>query len=329
MTSLEGSKVLVTGGAGHIGSHIVDAILAEGASRVVVYDNFAEGNLRNLESAHQTGRVDVLTRDIRDYEDLEAAVKGCDFVFHTASIMLLEARVFPRKAMEVNINGTFNVLQAAAKQGVQKVVFSSTGSVYGEPLYLPMDENHPYNNETVYGATKIAGEQFCRNFYREHKLPFAALRYFNVYGTRQHIKGAYAQIVPRWYDLMTNGQPITIFGDGSQTMDMTYVEDVARANVLAAKADVACDFFNVGTGTATSVRQVFDYLKELVSYDLQPIYQERDVNLVKRRQCSTAKAELVLGFKAQVSVPEGLEKYVEWREQIAESKRFQVAARVR
>ena len=125
-----------------------------------------------------------------------------------------------------------------------------------------MDENHPYNNETIYGATKITGEQLCRNFQREHKLPFAALRYFNVYGTRQHIKGAYAQIVPRWYDLMTNGQPITIFGDGSQTMDMTYVEDVARANVLAAKADVLADFFNVGTGNATSVKQVFDYLKE-------------------------------------------------------------------
>ena len=329
MTSLKGSRVLVTGGAGHIGSHVVDAILAEGASRVVVYDNFAEGNLRNLKLALETDRVDVVTRDIRDYEDLETSMKGCDFVFHTASIMLLEARVFPRKAIETNITGTFNVLQAAAKHGVHKVVFSSTGSVYGEPRYLPMDENHPYNNETIYGATKIAGEQLCRNFQREHKLAFAALRYFNVYGTRQHIKGAYAQIVPRWYDLMTNGQPITIFGDGSQTMDMTYVEDVARANVLAAKADVSADFFNVGTGTATSVKHVFDYLKELVSYDLQPIFQECDVNLVKRRQCSTEKAERVLGFKAQVSVPEGLEKYVEWREQIAKSGRFQVAASVR
>jgi len=307
----------------------VDAILAEGASRVVVYDNFAEGNLRNLESALQTDQVDLVARDIRDYEDLEAAMKGCDFVFHTASIMLLEARVLPRKAIETNITGTFNVLQAAAKHGVQKVVFSSTGSVYGEPLYLPMDESHPYNNETIYGATKIAGEQFCRNFQREHKLAFAALRYFNVYGTRQHIKGAYAQIVPRWYDLMTNGQPITIFGDGSQTMDMTYVEDVARANVLAAKANVTCDFFNVGTGTATSVRQVFDYLKELVAYDLQPIHQECDVNFVLHDTSTTEKAELLLGFKAQVSVPQGLEKYVEWREQIAKGKRFQVAASVR
>jgi len=307
----------------------VDAILAEGASRVVVYDNFAEGNLRNLESALQTDQVDLVARDIRDYEDLEAAMKGCDFVFHTASIMLLEARVLPRKAIETNITGTFNVLQAAAKHGVQKVVFSSTGSVYGEPLYLPMDESHPYNNETIYGATKIAGEQFCRNFQREHKLAFAALRYFNVYGTRQHIKGAYAQIVPRWYDLMTNGQPITIFGDGSQTMDMTYVEDVARANVLAAKANVTCDFFNVGTGTATSVRQVFDYLKELVAYDLQLIHQECDVNFVLHDTSTTEKAELLLGFKAQVSVPQGLEKYVEWREQIAKGKRFQVAASVR
>src|SRR5437016_5822114 len=330
MPSLNGSEVLVTGGAGHIGSHVVDAVLAEGASHVVVYDNFAEGNLRNLESALETDQVEVVTRDIRDYEDLEAAMKGCDFVFHTASIMLLEARVFPRKAIETNINGTFNVLQAAAKHGVQKVVFSSTGSVYGEPLFLPMDEDHPYNNETIYGATKIAGEQFCRNFHREHKLAFAALRYFNVYGTRQHIKGAYAQIVPRWYDLMTNRQSITIFGDGSQTMDMTYVEDVARANVLAAKADVMADFFNVGTGTATSVKQVFDYLKELLGYDLEPKYIEQDVNLVKRRQCSTEKAERILGFKARVSVPEGLRKYVHWREEIAgRENRFAASASVR
>jgi UDP-glucose 4-epimerase len=329
MTSLRDRAILVTGGAGHIGSHVVDAVLAEGASRVVVYDNFAEGNLRNLETALETNRVDVVTRDIRDYEDLEAAMKGCHVVFHTASIMLLEARVAPRKAIETNITGTYNVLQAAAKCGVQKVVFSSTGSVYGEPVHLPMDENHPYNNETIYGATKIAGEQFCRNFHREHGLAFVALRYFNVYGTRQHIKGAYAQIVPRWYDLMANRQPITIFGDGSQTMDMTHVEDVARANVLAAKADAAADFFNVGTGTATSVIQVFNYLKELIGYDLQPVYHEQDVNLVTRRQCSIEKAELVLGFKSRISVPEGLERYVEWREQLARNKPVEVAARVR
>ena len=329
MFSLKGSRVLVTGGAGHIGSNVVDAVLAEDASSVVVYDNFAEGNLRNLESAVETGRAEVVARDIRDYEDLEAAMKGIHFVFHTASIMLLEARAMPRKAIETNVIGTFNVLQAAAKCGVQKVVFSSTGSVYGEPLHVPMEENHPYNNETFYGATKIAGEQFCRNFHRERKLAFVALRYFNVYGSRQHIKGAYAQIVPRWYDLMTAGQAITIFGDGSQTMDMTYVEDVARANVLAAKSPVCADFFNVGTGVATSVNQVFHYLKELVGYDLQPAYQERDVNLVKNRQCSTEKAESGLGFKARVRVREGLQKYVEWRQQIAGIEPVAVAARVR
>jgi UDP-glucose 4-epimerase len=320
MFSLEGSRVLVTGGAGHIGSHIVDAVLKEGASHVVVYDNFAEGNLGNLDSALSTGRLEIATRDIRDYHDLEAAMAGCDFVFHTASIMLLEARVAPRKAIDTNIIGTFNVLQAAAKCGVRKVVFSTTGSVYGEPLFLPMDENHPYNNETMYGATKIAGEQFCRNFHREHDLSFVALRYFNVYGTRQHIKGAYAQIVPRWYDQMTSGQAITIFGDGSQTMDMTNVEDVARANILAAKSPARADFFNVGTGVATSVAQVFHYLKDLTGYELQPAYQDRDVNLVKRRQCSTEKAKTVLGFEARVNVPDGLKKYVEWRRRIEQTQ---------
>jgi nucleoside-diphosphate-sugar epimerase len=328
MFELEGSKVLVTGGAGHIGSHIVDAVLAEGASRILIFDNFAEGNSRNLQPALQSGRAEVLARDIRDYEDLEVAMKGVDFVFHTASIMLLEARMRPAKAIETNINGTFNVLQAAAKCGVQKVVFSSTGSVYGEPLYLPMDENHPYNNETIYGATKIAGEQFCRNFHREHGLAFVALRYFNVYGPRQHTQGAYAQIVPRWYDLMSNERPITIFGDGSQTMDMTFVQDVARANVLAAESSSTAEFFNVGTGNATSVLQVFQYLKELFGYNLQPVFEQRDVNLVKRRQCSTEKAERLLGFKAEVAVKDGLQAYVDWREQIARGESLALVANV-
>jgi UDP-glucose 4-epimerase len=327
MYSLKGSTVLVTGGAGHIGSHIVDAVLAEGASNVVIYDSFAEGNMRNVQLALATGRAGVVSRDIRDYDDLAAAMKGCDFVFHTASIMLLEARDRNLKAIEVNVLGTFNVLQAAVKAGVQKVIFSSTGSVYGEPIYIPMDEDHPYNNETMYGATKIGGEQFCRNFHREHKLAFAALRYFNVYGARQHIKGAYAQIVPRWYDLMSSGQPITIFGDGSQTMDMTFVEDVARANILAAKNDCTADFLNVGTGVSTSVRQVFEYMKDLLGYEGEPTYIERDVNLVKRRQCSTEKAERVLGFKAQVTVPVGLKKYVQWRQQLEkEGRELAVAA---
>jgi len=318
MFSLKGSRVLITGGAGHIGSHIVDALLAKGVERVVVYDNFAEGNMRNLELALRSGKVEIVARDIRDYQDLEASTKRCDFVFHTASVMLLEARDHPLKAIEVNVMGTFNVLQAAIRCRVKKVIFSSTGSVYGEPVYKPMDEDHPYNNETIYGATKIAGEQLCRWCYREHGLAFVALRYFNVYGPRQHTKGAYMQIVPRWYDLMVSRQPVSIFGDGSQTMDMTYVEDVARANILAAEADVAADFFNVGTGRETSVREVFELLSQLLKYEQEPLYTARDVNLVKRRQCSPEKAERILGFKAEVSVAEGLKRYVEWRKSIGE-----------
>jgi UDP-glucose 4-epimerase len=192
-----------------------------------------------------------------------------------------------------------------------------------------MDEDHPYNNETIYGATKIAGEQFCRNFHREHGLGFVALRYFNVYGPRQHTQGAYAQIVPRWYDLMLNQQPITIFGDGAQTMDMTYVQDVARANVLAAKSSATADFFNVGTGVATSVLEVFQYMKQLFDYELSPIMERRDVNLVKRRQCCTEKAERVLGFKADFAVREGLKNYMAWREEVAEGQSVALAANVR
>lgn len=306
--SIEGSRILVTGGAGHIGSHIVDELISAGA-RVIVYDNLAEGRTFNLPE-----RVEIVRRDIRDYKDLEIAMVSCDFVFHVASTLLLECRARPRKALEVNIQGTFNVLQAAGMAGTKKVIFSSTGSVYGEPLYLPMDEGHPHNSETLYGTTKIASEHLFRNFYQAHGLEYVGLRYFNVYGPRQHYKGAYTQVVPRWFDRIQAGEPLVIYGDGSQTMDMTYVTDVARANVLALQSEVSNDFINVGTGKATSVTEVAEIMMEVTGHDLPLTYIPQDVNLVKRRRCSTAKAKELIGFEAQVDVREGIRRYWEWRQ---------------
>jgi UDP-glucose 4-epimerase len=313
MFTLDGSKVLVTGGAGHIGSHIVDAVLAEGASRVLVLDNFAEGNSRNLQPALRSGRVEVLARDIRDYEDLEVAMKGVDFVFHTASIMLLEARMRPAKAMETNINGTFNVLRAAARSDVRKVVFSSTGSVYGEPLYLPMDENHPYNNETIYGATKIAGEQFCRNVHREHGLAFVALRYFNVYGPRMDIYGAYTEVLIRWMERIAAGKAPLILGDGTQTMDFIYIEDIARANILAAKSPVTDEVLNIASGVESSLNELAESLMRVMWSELKPEYgPARRVNAVPRRLAETTRAQRMIGFQSRVSLEDGLRRLVAW-----------------
>jgi len=312
MPSLKGSKVLVTGGAGHIGSHVVDAVLSEGASQVVVYDNFAEGNLRNLESALETDQVDVVARDIRDYEDLEAAMKGCDFVFHTASIMLLEARVLPRKAIETNITGTFNVLQAAAKHGVQKVIFSSTGSVYGEPLYLPMDENHPYNNETIYGATKIAGEQFCRNFHREHNLGFVALRYFNVYGPREAHKGVPASMVYHLAQQMRAGQRPRIFKHGEQKRDFVYVKDVLEGSIRALDVQTS-GIYNLGTGQARSFNELVDVLNKCLGTSFQPDYIDNPhAHYQNFTQADLTNARSALGYEPRFPLEDGVRDYMQW-----------------
>jgi UDP-glucose 4-epimerase len=314
MPEIKGSKILVTGGMGNIGSHIIDALVREGADRIIVYDNFSEGELDNLNWAMENGPVELIRADIRDPEDLDTAMRGIDYVFHAASMLLLESKSKPRKALEVNVNGTFNVFNAAVKNGVKKVIFSSSASVFGDPLRLPVDEDHPFNNVTIYGGTKIAGEQICTYFYHEHKIDFVGLRYYNVYGPRQSIKGAYAQVLPRWLDRIDNGKPLVIFGDGSQTMDMIFVHDIALANILSLKSDVTNEFFNIGTGIETSVGELAHTIMELKDYHLPEVYEPHDINLVKRRRCSTDKSERLLGFRAQVDVRTGLKQYIEWRD---------------
>jgi len=314
MPELRGSTVLVTGGAGNIGSHIVDALVKEEVGKIIVYENFSEGEIENLEWAMQNGPVEIVRADIRDSEDLDIVMRGVDYVFHVASMLLLESKARPRKAMEVNIMGTFNVLEAAVKHNVRKVIFSSSASVFGDPLHLPVDENHPFNNFTFYGGTKLAGEQFCTNFYHDRGLQFCGLRYYNVYGPRQGIKGAYAQVLPRWLDRIDEGQPLVIFGDGSQSMDLIFVRDIARANILALKSDATNEFFNIGTGIETSVRDLANLIMEIKDFKIPPHYEPHDVNLVKRRRCSTEKSERLIGFKASVPLRQGLEEYIQWRE---------------
>ena len=312
-------KVLVTGGAGLIGSHVVD-LLVDGQQRgevgdIVILDNFVRGNRDNLiSSLARGGRIAVVESDIRDRQALEKAMVGVDLVFHLAAIRITQCAEDPRLAMEVLGDGTFNVAEAAANANVSKVIVSSSASVLGLADHFPTNEDHhPYNNRTLYGAIKSFNEGLFRSFNDMYGLSYVALRYFNVYGPRMDIYGAYTEVLIRWMDRILEGQAPLIFGDGKQTMDFVYVSDIARANILAAQADVSDEVFNIASGTETSLNDLAAALARVMDADLCPEYgPERKVNAVPRRLADTSKAKDALGFEVQVDLDEGLRLLVEW-----------------
>jgi UDP-glucose 4-epimerase len=317
MNRIAGSRVLVTGGAGFVGSTIVDHLLAAGAAEVRVLDNLIRGSLSNLESARARGAVKVLEGDVRDAATLQEAVAGVDYIFHQAALRITRCAEKPREAVEVLIDGTLNVLEAAVAHKVKKIVAASSASVYGDPSYLPMDESHPFNNRTLYGAGKIANEQMYRAYYEMFKLPYVAFRYFNVYGPRMDLDGVYTEVLIRWLDAIDANQPPLILGDGTQSMDFVFVEDVARANLLALESDVVDEVFNVGTGVQTSLRELCDLLLRITGSRKLPEYgPARVVANVRARRAAVEKAEKLLGFRANVGVEAGLRKLIEWRSSV-------------
>jgi UDP-glucose 4-epimerase len=317
MNHVEGAKCLVTGGAGFVGSAIVDQLLEAGAAEVRVLDNFARGNMSNLAQAFEKGGVRVIEGDVSDRAVVDKLVKGADYVFHQAALRITRCAEAPREAVAVLIDGTLNVLDSAVRHGVKKVVAASSASVYGEPSYLPIDEAHPFNNRTMYGAGKIAGEQMLRAFYTTSGLPYVAFRYFNVYGPRMDITGVYTEVLVRWLDAIESGKPPLIFGNGSQSMDFVFVEDVARANLLAAQSDVTDEVFNVGTGVQTSLNELCDLLLRLSDSKLRPEYREaRTVANVQTRRAAVEKAKRELGFEARVLLEEGLQELIRWRHSV-------------
>jgi len=314
MSEVAGKRVLITGGAGLVGSHIADLLVGEGAGEIVVFDNFVRGRRENLAHALASGRVRVVEGDIRDRQALAEAMRGVAIVFHQAAIRITQCAQEPRLALEVLADGTFNVLEAAVAAGVRKVVAASSASVYGMAETFPTDErHHPYNNRTLYGAAKAFNEGLLRSFKEMHGLDYVALRYFNVYGPRMDIHGAYTEVLIRWMERIAAGQPPLVFGDGTQTMDFVYVEDVARANVLAAKSDVTDEVFNIGSGVETSLNALLAALLRVMGSDLRPEHApERGVNAVRRRLADTRRAERLLGFRAAVPLEEGLRRLVAW-----------------
>jgi UDP-glucose 4-epimerase len=317
MNNITGARVLVTGGAGFVGSAIVGQLLAEGAAEIRVVDNFVRGSRDNLAFATGRSELKVIEGDIRNLQLVNQTCEGIDYIFHEAALRITRCAEAPREAVEVLIDGTQNILEAAVREGVKKIVFASSASVYGEPSYLPIDEAHPFNNRTMYGAGKIAAEQMLRAYFTTQGLPYVALRYFNVYGPHMDMTGVYTEVLVRWLDAIDDNQPPQIYGDGKQSMDFVFVEDVARANLLAMQGDVVDEVFNVGTGVQTSLKELCQVVLGLNHSSLIPHYREaRVVANVQARRATVEKADQMLGFKARVSLKEGLQQLINWRRSV-------------
>ena len=314
--NLSGSKVLVTGGAGLVGSHIVDELAREGA-HVVVYDSLIRGKENHLVKARALGKVDLIQADLRDVDALRAAVKGSDYVFHQAASWLRQCQNEPRLSLDVNVVGTFNLLEACVEHKVKKVVAASSSSVYGEGLYLPTDENHPFNNDLFYGASKVATEQYYRAFNKKYELPIVAFRYLNVYGPRQPFEAAYMDVIMHFLNRIDADEPPVVRGDGSATVDLVFVEDVARANMLGLKSAITNDVFNVSSGKETTLKELAELLIRIRGKEgkLSPVFEPMDSGLVSRRLGSPDKAREKLGFVATTSVEDGMRRVCEWRAQ--------------
>ena len=317
---IAGKRFLVIGGAGFIGSHVVSELLKHEVKEVVIYDNFARGNNTNLQDSIKDPRCSIFKDggDVRDVDILDAAMKDIDGVFHLAAMWLLHCKDYPRTAFEVNIAGTFNVLESCVKNKVQRLVYSSSASVYGNAVEIPMTEEHPLNNRNFYGATKIAGEAMCRSFYDRFNLQYVGLRYMNVYGPHQDQTAAYTGVIPIMLNKIDENKTPEINGDGSQAYDFVTARDAARCNVLAMKSDLTDEFYNVGTGVQTSIKELCELILSLKKSELKVQYKpyspEDMRRMVQNRIGSTKKASKDLGFEYELDLQHGLKDLIAWRE---------------
>ena len=313
---LKGKRLVVIGGAGLIGSHAIDQLIKEDVREIIVYDNFVRGTTANLEHALKDSRVRIFEAggDITQADILDAALKDADGVFQFAALWLLQCHEYPRTAFETNVRGMFNVLDGCVRNGVKRLVWSSSASVYGDAVEEPMTEDHPFNNKNFYGATKICGEAMARAYHFRYGLDYVGLRYMNVYGPRQDYRGAYIAVIMKMLDAIDRGEGPTIMGDGSEAFDFVAVEDCATSNLCAMKATATDRFYNVGTGKRTSLKEVAEKLLNLTGSN-QPInYAPRSqATLVRNRIGSPVRAAKEIGFTAGIDLDEGLKRLIQWR----------------
>lgn len=321
LSNLAGAKVLVIGGGGFIGSHVVGELLKTDADEISVYDNFTRGKLDNLAVHLKDRRCSIYPHggDIREIDLLDDAMRGTDYVIHLAAMWLLHCKDYPRTAFHVNIEGTFNILEACVRHNIKKLIYSSSASVYGDAVEVPMTEQHPFNNRNFYGATKIAGEAMCRAFYDRYGLEYVGLRYMNVYGPHQDQNAVYTGVIPIMLNKIAANEAPVINGDGSQSYDFIYVEDVARCNVNALVSKATDQCYNVGTGVQTSIRELCDLILELkqsaLKVEYRPYSEDDARRLVQNRIGCPCKAREEIGFQYKYSLKEGLQRLIEWREQ--------------
>lgn len=320
MTSLSGARVVVTGGAGNIGSHIVDAAIAAGAREVVALDALVRGVPENLTAALATGTASLREIDIRDREAVAASIDGADVVFHQAALRWTRCQEAPRECQEVMVDGTFNVLEAAAAAKAKRVVLASSAVVYGEPEALPMHEDQPLNGTTFYGSMKVANEQLARAFAHLHGLPTTTLRYFNVYGPRMDVRSRFVEVMVRWLNLIDEGKPLTLFGDGSSSVDFVYVDDVARANLLACASEAPAAIVNVCSGVETRMRDLAALLLRLTGSSVGMEFKPQPEGaLPARRVGDPRRARELLGFEATTTLEDGVRRLIEWRREVLKS----------
>lgn len=307
-------RALITGGAGLIGSHIADGLIADGIQEIVILDNLTRGRRQNIEAAISSGKITIMEGDIRDVDLVRRAMVGIDIVFHEAAIRITHCAENPRLAHDVLATGTFNILEAAVDAKVKRVVSASSASIYGQAEEFPTNEkHHGYGNRTIYGATKMYSEGLLRSFYEMFGLNYVALRYFNVYGPRMDAFGVYTEVMIRWMERLSKGQPCLILGDGAQTMDFVFVSDIARANLMAANSSITDDVLNVASGSETSLNELAAVLGKVMGVDLPPEYgPARKATPVWRRLADVSQSERRIGFKTTVSLESGLRQLVNW-----------------
>jgi UDP-glucose 4-epimerase len=312
---LGGKRVLITGGAGFVGSHIADLLVDAGCAEIVVIDNMVRGRPANLATAMARGNIRLVEGDIRDRALMATLVKGADTVFHQAALRITHCAAEPRAALEVMVDATFDLVELCLAEGIRKLVAASSASIYGMADTFPTPERcPPYDNRTLYGAAKAFNEGIYRSFADMKGLDYITMRYFNVYGTRMDIHGRYTEVMIRWMERLAAGQPPIIFGDGLQTMDMINVKDIARANMLAAISPATDVALNIGSGSETSLKEVARLLSVAMGRpDLVPVHEaERAVNPVPRRLADVTAARELIGFTAIHPLEPGIEELVAW-----------------